>query len=252
MVSLTYKNITRAATLTFPQIFTRARFTGTSTHYHFDQDHNFFAQIVGRKRFTLIPASRFRDMHLFPRLHPLWHKSQVHKRCPRLSKFADYERVNALRAVLKPGDVLYVRTVSITVFHGFAWKRLCTNLVFRTHTHTHTQVPALTFHNVETLSDGLTWSVSTWTHNMTLYHTMQAIYEINVMPDKLKSLEGRVFALRLFLDVLLYEIVGNDVSSKYISDMITSRYETLNLKMGENEEPIWKRYVVFLMCKSLT
>ena len=74
---------------------------------------------------------------------------------------------------------------------------------------------------------------------------MQAIYEINVMPDKLKSLEGRVFALRLFLDVLLYEIVGNDVSSKYISDMITSRYETLNQKMGENEEPIWKKYVVF-------
>jgi len=187
---------------------------GTSTHFHFDQDHNFFAQIVGRKRFTLIPASRFRDMHLFPRLHPLWHKSQVHKRCPnlkRLSKFADYESVNALRAVLEPGDVLYV--------------------------------PALTFHNVETLSDGLTWSVSTWTHNMTLYHTMQAIYEINVMPDKLKSLEGRVFALRLFLDVLLYEIVGNDVSSKYISDMITSRYETLNQKMGENEEPIWKKYI---------
>ena len=85
---------------------------GTSTHFHFDQDHNFFAQIVGRKRFTLIPASRFRDMHLFPRLHPLWHKSQVHKRCPnlkRLSKFADYESVNALRAVLEPGDVLYVR-----------------------------------------------------------------------------------------------------------------------------------------------
>ena len=112
-------------------------------------------------------------------------------------------------------------------------------------THSLTQVPALTFHNVETLSDGLTWSVSTWTHNMTLYHTMQAIYEINVMPDKLKSLEGRVFALRLFLDVLLYEIVGNDVSSKYISDMITSRYETVNQKMGENEAPIWKKYVVF-------
>ena len=80
---------------------------GTSTHFHFDQDHNFFAQIVGRKRFTLIPASRFRDMHLFPRLHPLWHKSQIHKRCP-ISKFADYTSVDALRAVLEPGDVLYV------------------------------------------------------------------------------------------------------------------------------------------------
>ena len=26
---------------------------GTSTHFHFDQDHNFFAQIVGRKRFHI-------------------------------------------------------------------------------------------------------------------------------------------------------------------------------------------------------
>jgi hypothetical protein len=79
---------------------------------------------------------------------------------------------------------------------------------------------------------------------MTLYHTMQAIYEINVMPDKLKSLEGRVFALRLFVDVLLYEIVGHNVASRFISEMITSRYDNIFMLKDNNEDqPIWLKYI---------
>ena len=60
---------------------------------------------------------------------------------------------------------------------------------------------------------------------MTLYHTMQAIYEINVMPDKLKSLEGRVFALRLFIDVLLYVLLY--VESKLVAS-ITNKKQIRN------------------------
>jgi hypothetical protein len=88
--------------------------SGTSTHFHFDQDHNFFAQIVGQKRFTLVPASSFRDMSLFPRLHPLWHKSQIHKRCPNLETFPAYKNVRALRAVLNPGDVRISLSLSLS------------------------------------------------------------------------------------------------------------------------------------------
>ena len=36
-----------------------------------------FVQIYGEKLFTLFPPSASDDMYMFPRIHPLWHKSQV-------------------------------------------------------------------------------------------------------------------------------------------------------------------------------
>jgi hypothetical protein len=50
---------------------------GPNMHTHFDQDHNFFVQVYGQKRFTLFPPSDHDKMYLYPRVHPLWHKSQV-------------------------------------------------------------------------------------------------------------------------------------------------------------------------------
>ena len=60
---------------------------GAVTHTHFDQDHNFFVQLSGRKRFTLFPAAQHRYMHVYPRLHPLWHKSQHSIDAPDLGRF---------------------------------------------------------------------------------------------------------------------------------------------------------------------
>eukprot|EP00939_MAST-03C_sp_MAST-3C-sp1_P000386 g386.t1 len=178
---------------------------GTTTHWHVDQDHNFFAQIVGRKRFTIVPGASFRSMYLYPRLSPLWHKSQVHARCPDLDRFPEYADVRPLVAEVEPGDVLYI--------------------------------PALTFHNVETLDaateghdDGgsethsYAISVSSWTHNMTTYDIMDGIYGIELVVDRIKSVAGRAAALRMYLDVLTYELVAHGSSSEYFHRLLEMRY----------------------------
>jgi hypoxia-inducible factor 1-alpha inhibitor (HIF hydroxylase) len=82
---------------------------------------------AGEKIFTLFPPSSHHDMYLFPRLHPLWHKSQVrcllnakyfleqipiffqaHFDAPNLDLFPNYKRAKAYTAHLFPGDVLYI------------------------------------------------------------------------------------------------------------------------------------------------
>ncbi len=47
-----------------------------TAHWHYDQSHNLFIQMYGRKRVLLIPPSSGPDMHLFPSIHPSYHQSQ--------------------------------------------------------------------------------------------------------------------------------------------------------------------------------
>ena len=39
-------------------------------HCHYDGYHNFFVQIKGRKRFTLVPPSSWHVLRVYPFLHP--------------------------------------------------------------------------------------------------------------------------------------------------------------------------------------
>lgn len=163
---------------------------GVNTHTHFDQDHNFFLQVAGRKRFVLARAHSHRAMHLFPRTHPMWHKSRLRFLDPDLPLFPDYEGVEALEAELGPGDVLYV--------------------------------PPMTYHYVETLSASV--SLSTWSHDMHLYRRMRTIYRHDHKFDMLKSRLGRVYALRLFVDMLIHRVVGFRATARWANSVLRSRF----------------------------
>jgi hypothetical protein len=40
---------------------------------HYDQDHNFFVHVSGRKRFVLYPPYEWRNLYIYPRVHPHWY-----------------------------------------------------------------------------------------------------------------------------------------------------------------------------------
>jgi hypoxia-inducible factor 1-alpha inhibitor (HIF hydroxylase) len=115
---------------------------GPRMHTHFDQDRNVFVQLYGEKLFTLFPPSSSDDLYMFPRLHPLWHKSQVHFDEPDLDKFPNYRRAEAFEAHLYPGDVLYI--------------------------------PPYWWHHVESLTASI--SVSQWSKLNIVTNAMNAIY----------------------------------------------------------------------------
>ena len=116
---------------------------GMITHGHFDQDFNFFVQLVGEKRFTLWSASQHEMLSVYPRVHPMWHKSRVNMMAPDVSKFPLFSRSQAIQVTVGAGDVLFI--------------------------------PPYTWHYVETLSPSV--SLSTWSHDYQLYDHMKAIYK---------------------------------------------------------------------------
>ena len=108
------------------------------------QDFNIFVQVVGRKRFTLFLPGEHERVHMFPRIHPLWHKSQVSARSyisqtfslwmlqldfdsPDLSRYPDYTLATAYTAELEPGDVLYVPPYCWHQVRCRSWNRLLAN-----------------------------------------------------------------------------------------------------------------------------
>jgi len=89
---------------------------GATTTFHYDDSHNCYAQLIGRKRFWLLPPEAHHSLHLYPQVHPSERQSQVPWQ-PTPGKwklrgdagfkffaFAKLSRV--LVADLKPGDVL--------------------------------------------------------------------------------------------------------------------------------------------------
>lgn len=77
-------------------------------YIHYDQDHNFFVQVVGTKRFILFPPWEHDNLYPYPWIHPFGHKSQVHFDHPDIENLPNYKNVQGRIAELNPGDVLYV------------------------------------------------------------------------------------------------------------------------------------------------
>eukprot|EP01102_Stenamoeba_stenopodia_P001019 TRINITY_DN10916_c0_g1_i1.p1 TRINITY_DN10916_c0_g1~~TRINITY_DN10916_c0_g1_i1.p1 ORF type:complete len:532 (-),score=120.86 TRINITY_DN10916_c0_g1_i1:218-1813(-) len=80
---------------------------GVVTPGHYDEAHNFFSQIRGRKRFNLFSPSMWSCMYAYPYHHPADRQSRVnfYEKNAAFSKFAEAQGVTA---TLEAGDVLYL------------------------------------------------------------------------------------------------------------------------------------------------
>ena len=99
-------------------------------HCHYDGYHNFYAQLYGRKKFTLFRPTNWPGLYPYPFLHPSHAQAQVNI-SERLdtTRFPLVGSVEAIEVVLEPGDLLYM--------------------------------PPLWFHHVESMSVSI--SVNVWT-----------------------------------------------------------------------------------------
>ena len=134
---------------------------GMITHAHFDQDYNFFVQISGIKRFTLWTSTQHESLYIYPRVHPMWHKSRINFREIDPQRFPLFLKSQALQVTVGPGDLLYI--------------------------------PPYTWHYVETLTSSV--SLSTWSHDYQLYDHMKSVYKYDHKFDELANPKG------MFMDV---------------------------------------------------
>ncbi|XP_011403823.1 PREDICTED: uncharacterized protein LOC105312682 [Amphimedon queenslandica] len=99
-------------------------------HTHYDGYHNFYAQLYGTKKFTLLRPTQWPGLYPYPFLHPSHAQAQVNlSRLEDAKEFPLSSRLEVYEVTLEPGDLLYM--------------------------------PPLWFHYVESLSISI--SVNVWT-----------------------------------------------------------------------------------------
>jgi hypoxia-inducible factor 1-alpha inhibitor (HIF hydroxylase) len=81
---------------------------GVVTPSHFDEAHNFFAQVSGHKKFVLHHPKYFPNMYPFPLHHPCDRQSQVNIENPDLKLFPKYKDARSVEGIVGPSDVLYL------------------------------------------------------------------------------------------------------------------------------------------------
>lgn len=211
---------------------------GCNTHTHFDQDYNVFVQLVGRKRFTLFPPAMSPYMHIYPRVHPLWHKSQMDFDNPDLTLFPDYVKAEAFEGEVGPGDILFIppyywhnvetlTTPSISLSTMSNEKTIlevmdvssCSSAIAAT------LLAVENRHEGESRSGDPPYLTTAW--RMQLFAAAsQAIYKLDHKFDLLGSARGKMFALRLYLDMIIPDMYGEHprATRRHLDRLVSTRF----------------------------
>lgn len=100
---------------------------GLLTPLHWDNLHNFFAQVSGRKRFTLFPPGEFDKLYPYPAAALFSHMS--HADPEDLDRWPQVRDAERLDCVLEAGDLLFlpsfwwhqVRSLELSISVNFWW-----------------------------------------------------------------------------------------------------------------------------------
>merc|ERR1712196_223515 len=93
--------------------------TNITASAHYDRDHNFFAQVIGKKRFVLFQPNRWNQLHVHPFYHPRDRQSQyiyyehgehiINAYTKNMINDATKRKIESYGYVdLEPGDLLYI------------------------------------------------------------------------------------------------------------------------------------------------
>jgi hypothetical protein len=88
------------------------------TPLHFDTlyTHNLFFQIVGRKKFLLIPGKQKKFCYIYN-----WRWSPVDPVSPDYAAYPLFEKAACMEVILEPGDVLYIPPGMLHQVHGLSF-----------------------------------------------------------------------------------------------------------------------------------
>lgn len=91
--------------------------TGSLTPLHFDTlcTHNLFFQVVGSKKFILIPSSFYSECYLYN-----WRWSKVNPQEIDNKRFPLFDNVEVAEVIVGPGDLLYIPPGMLHQVHGLS------------------------------------------------------------------------------------------------------------------------------------
>eukprot|EP00931_Biecheleriopsis_adriatica_P107289 TRINITY_DN81636_c0_g1_i1.p1 TRINITY_DN81636_c0_g1~~TRINITY_DN81636_c0_g1_i1.p1 ORF type:complete len:485 (+),score=26.67 TRINITY_DN81636_c0_g1_i1:23-1456(+) len=184
---------------------------GSRTHTHFDNDPNFFVQILGTKLFTFFPQAH-EHICPFPRFHPLWHKSRMDFEKPCLDICPSYRDTHAFTVRVVEGDMLYL--------------------------------PPFWWHHV--VSETASVSLTSYSKLSDVYFNLNSAHSYGLTIDKLRRQDAKQFALRWFLVNLVLKLEPSENADtlaavhSFFNRLVASRYAGLEAHFEiDDEEDRW-------------
>jgi Cupin-like domain len=104
--------------------------TGNLTKTHYDMEDNINVQILGRKEITLFPSTQLDELYPQSAWDYMSNFSRVEIETPDLSRYPRFSHATPLRAILEPGDFIYIpiywwhqfRTLEASINVNFWWQ----------------------------------------------------------------------------------------------------------------------------------
>lgn len=133
-------------------------------HCHYDGYHNFYTQLYGRKKFTLLRPTQWPGLYPYPFLHPSHAQAQVNLSRPSDAKEFPLSgsQLEVYEITLEPGDVLYM--------------------------------PPLWFHHVESMSTSISVNIWTDSQQTTIMESVHGLIvpftQVQWHGDHLKAIGG--------------------------------------------------------------
>lgn len=197
-------------------------------HCHYDGYHNFYAQLYGRKKFTLFRPTNWPGLYPYPFLHPSHAQAQIN-----ISERADTVRypligsVEAVEVVLEPGDLLYM--------------------------------PPLWFHHVESMTVSI--SVNVWTDSKQT-ELVEKMFSVppplvdRTLPwrsSKSRSIATAILIYRLIETICKYQACADVHTDKFVEgDLDDKTVKTLDDKVLYFVHRLWSvRYRTLMNKKQL-
>ena len=186
---------------------------GTTSAPHYDLQHNFYAVIKGKKRFTIAPPEDISRLHLFPFHHPRQRQAQSWDYSRDISDPA--ERIIA-EGLVSDEPMPSTEAFSKRSFVGsFLSVELSSGDVL--------YIPPMWIHSGSSVG----WSVSLGTCSPSDVELYIDILEHMRLPFKLHwSFRKRMHALLLFIDVITKEFFSGKTGSSFLEDLYESRYKS--------------------------
>ena len=196
------------------------RSNGSRSLPHYAADKQTVVQIAGEQQLLLLPPAAHRQLRPFPKLHPFAHHSSLTE--PQDPTLLNLLRGHGMSVTLKPGDALYIPPFWWTWYQPSATIDPDASGSARPE-HEGEAGSSSDKQGDSPAGDAVIW-ISTHTADDAVGNVILPLYSREYSFERLRRRLGRLWALRLLIDLVMHRVHGAHSTRGWIERLVSSRY----------------------------
>ena len=193
---------------------------------HYVADRQTVIQIVGEQQLLLLPPAAHRQLRPYPKLHPFAHHSSLTE--PQDPTLLNLLHAHGMSVTLTPGDALYIPPFWWTWYQPSVTKAPDASGSSGPENEDEADSSAdkqgdRPAGGGAENGDAVIW-ISTHTADDAVGHVILPLYSREYSFERLRRRLGRLWALRLLIDLVIHRVHGAHSTRGWIERLVSSRY----------------------------